>query len=55
MLSLGLTVWSMVVYYKCLGEVHSFSVWRAVSSVLLPALILVVTIGLCFLVLALQG
>jgi Yip1 domain len=34
-LDLILAVWSFVLLLKCLGEVHGFSAWRAIASMLL--------------------
>ena len=41
--------WSIVIWLKCLGQVHKFSAWRALGSVLLMALVLVVPVFLLIL------
>jgi len=41
-----LAVWGFVVNLKCFGEVHRFSAWRAFAAILIPALVIVVVVGL---------
>ncbi len=40
-----IAVWSFVVFLKCLGQVQGFSAWRALASLLLPALLVVGTVA----------
>ena len=37
-----LGIWCFVIMLKCLGEVHEFSAWRALGSILLVVLVIVV-------------
>lgn len=39
-------IWGIVIYLKCLGEAHKFSAWKALLTVILPiiTLILLITI-----------
>ena len=41
----ALVMWGFVVMLKCLGEVHRFSVWRALGSILLIVLAIVVILA----------
>jgi len=45
----ALVMWGFVVMLKCVGEVHRFSAWRALGSILLIALALVVILVAMFL------
>jgi len=40
-----LGIWGMVVWLKCLAEVHRFSVWRALAATMIPGLIALAAIG----------
>jgi Yip1 domain len=40
-----LGIWGFIVGLKCIGEVHRFSAWRAFAASLIPAVIVVVSIG----------
>lgn len=33
------SIWGFVIHLKCLGEVHRFSAWKALGTLLIPALI----------------
>lgn len=37
-------IWALVVFLKCLGEVHKFSAWKALGSVILGTLVILVPI-----------
>ena len=41
----ALVLWGFVVMLKCIGEVHRFSAWRALGSILLIALAIVVILA----------
>jgi hypothetical protein len=43
-----LSIWSFVIYLKCVAEVHRFSAWRALGATFIPVLILVGGIAICF-------
>jgi hypothetical protein len=47
--ALILWLWSLIIFLKCLGEVHRFSAWRALASVLLTALLLLPALLFAFL------
>lgn len=38
------TIWSLVLFFKCLGQVQGFSVWKAVGNTLLAWIIVLVPI-----------
>jgi Yip1-like protein len=38
----ALSFWGLVIHLKCLGEVHRFSAWKALGTLLIPALIFVI-------------
>ena len=40
-----LGIWGMVVWLKCLAEVHRFSAWRALAATMIPGLIALAAIG----------
>ena len=45
-------LWGLVVWLKCLGEVHRFSAWRAMAATLIPPIItLVATVAIFIIVL----
>ena len=41
----ALVLWGFVVLLKCVGEVHRFSVWRALGAILLIVLVIIVILG----------
>ena len=41
----ALVIWGFVVMLKCIGEVHRFSVWRALGSILLIVLAIVLILA----------
>ena len=43
------SIWAFVIWLKCLGQVHKFSAWRALGSVLLMVLVIVVPVFLLIL------
>lgn len=44
-LQLILTGWGAVILFKCLGQVQSFSAWKAMANILLASLILGIVVG----------
>ena len=42
LIEIVLGIWCIVTMLKCLGEVHEFSAWRALGSILLVVLVIVV-------------
>lgn len=46
LVDLLLNVWGLVLLVKCLGEVHHFSLWRALVTTTLTGLVLSIP-GLC--------
>ena len=42
-------IWSLIIFLKCAGEVHRFSAWRALASIAVPILALIVPIVGCIL------
>jgi hypothetical protein len=42
LIEIALAIWCFVVVLKCLGEVHQFSAWRALGSILLVVFVIVV-------------
>jgi hypothetical protein len=46
-----LGIWGFVISLKCMGEVHRFSAWRALGTVLIPPLIVVAVLFVAFFVL----
>ena len=40
-------IWTFIVFLKCLGEVHRFSVWKALGAVLVPSLVLIGIVFAC--------
>jgi hypothetical protein len=49
MMEIVLGVWGIVTALKCVGEVHQFSAWRALGSILLLILIYVVPLSIILL------
>jgi hypothetical protein len=47
-----LGIWSLVLYLKCLGQVHRFSAWTALAAVLLGGLVIVLVILLPIIIIA---
>ncbi|KAA0548494.1 YIP1 family protein [Bacillus sp. BGMRC 2118] len=41
-----LIIWSGIIFVKCLGEAHEFSVWKAILSVVIAFFIVVLPLGL---------
>lgn len=46
LLQIILSLWTIVLYTICMSEVHKFSVWKAIASILLGGLIIVIPIFL---------
>jgi len=44
---LVISIWSFIVFLKCLGEVHRFSAWKALAAALVPGLILIGIVAAC--------
>jgi hypothetical protein len=44
-------IWSIFIYLKCLGEAHKFSAWRALLTVVLPIIVLLLIFTLVVVVL----
>ena len=42
MTEIALGIWCFAIVLKCLGEVHEFSAWRALGSIFLVVLVIVV-------------
>ena len=40
-------IWAFVVLLKCLGEVHRFSAWKALGTVMIPGMVLMVIFFAC--------
>jgi hypothetical protein len=51
----ALVTWGFVVMLKCIGEVHRFSAWRALGSILLIAVVLVLIAVVTLLILGGMG
>jgi hypothetical protein len=45
-----LALWGGIVGLYCIAEVHRFSAWRAFSTTLIPALLVMVVLALVFFV-----
>jgi hypothetical protein len=46
MLGLALLVWQLVVLFKCIGEAHGFSAWRALGGCILALIVFCAGVGL---------
>jgi len=40
-------IWSIIIFLKCIGEVHRFSAWKALGAVIVPGLVLVGIVFVC--------
>ncbi len=48
-------IWTIVVFLKCLGEVHRFSAWKALGATIIPGLILLGVVFACVFGIILTG
>ncbi len=53
LVELVLGIWQLVLVFKCVGEVHQFSAWKALGAMMLAGLLLVVVIFLPLLIIVL--
>lgn len=53
LIELVVGIWAMVVFLKCLGEVHGFSAWKALGASLLAILVVAVPLVLLVMLLTL--
>jgi len=49
LIQLVLGIWSIILYVICLSEVHKFSIWRSIATILLPVLAIIILGGGCYL------
>lgn len=50
-----ISIWWFVVFLKCIGEVHTFSAWKALGASLLAGLVLVGPVLLVFILFLIAG
>lgn len=42
-----ITIWTFIIFLKCIGEVHCFSAWEALGAVIVPGLVLAGIVCVC--------
>lgn len=42
-----ISVWSIILYIKCIAEAHRFSVWRSIATILIPSAVVIGVALIC--------